>query len=215
MPNLSARAAALAVTAQGDGCWMIDAEGEPIGGGLLWLDSRAADLVADYMKSDADARHYAQTGSGLNACMASGQLAWMKRWQPERLARATTCFHCKDWLYFKLTGARVTDPSEGNFTFGDFRTRQYEPAILEGMGIADCRRLLPPMIEGTAEGENCRQPRPISPACRRPAGHARLCRRRVHGARGGLYDPSGRSVSRSSARQACTCDMPPRRRRLT
>ena len=80
--------------------------------------------------------------------MASAQLAWMKRWQPERLARAATCFHCKDWLYFKLTGARVTDPSEGNFTFGNFRTREYEPSILEGMGIADCARLLPPMIDG-------------------------------------------------------------------
>ncbi len=44
-PNLAARAAALAVTAQGDGSWMIDADGEPVGGGLLWLDSRAADLV--------------------------------------------------------------------------------------------------------------------------------------------------------------------------
>jgi erythritol kinase (D-erythritol 1-phosphate-forming) len=150
-PNLAARAAALAVTAQGDGSWMIDADGEPVGGGLLWLDSRAADLVSEYMKSDAYARHYLRTGSGLNACMASGQLAWMKRWQPDRIARATTCFHCKDWLYFKLTGARVTDPSEGNFTFGNFRTRQYEPSILEGMGIADCARLLPPMIEGTAE----------------------------------------------------------------
>ena len=52
-PNLAARAAALAVTAQGDGSWMIDADGEPVGGGLLWLDSRAADLVSDYMKSDA------------------------------------------------------------------------------------------------------------------------------------------------------------------
>jgi erythritol kinase len=151
-PNLSARAAALSVTAQGDGSWMIDADGEPVGGGLLWLDSRAADLVADYMKSDAYARHYAQTGSGLNACMASGQLAWMKRWQPGRIARAATCFHCKDWLYYKLTGARVTDASEGNFTFGNFRTRRYEPSILEGMGIADCARLLPPMIEGTIEG---------------------------------------------------------------
>ena len=151
VPNLGGRAAALAVTAQGDGSWMIDAEGEPVGGGLLWLDSRAAGLVSDYMKSDAYGPHYARTGSGLNACMASGQLAWMKRWQPHRIARATTCFHCKDWLYFKLTGARVTDPAEGNFTFGNFRTREYEPSILEGMGIADCARLLPPMIEGTSE----------------------------------------------------------------
>ena len=78
-PNLAARVAAVAVTGQGDGTWLIDRDGEPVGGGLLWLDSRAAGLVAAYMKTPDYAAHYAKTGSGLNACMASGQLAWMKR----------------------------------------------------------------------------------------------------------------------------------------
>jgi erythritol kinase (D-erythritol 1-phosphate-forming) len=151
VPQLASRAAALAVTAQGDGTWLIDRDGEPVGGGLLWLDSRAAEIVASYMGTPAYADHYAKTGSGLNACMASGQLAWMKRHQPERIARAATAFHCKDWLYYKLTGDRVTDPAEASFTFGNFRTRSYEPSILEGMGIADCERLLPPILEGTKE----------------------------------------------------------------
>ena len=43
------------------------------------------------------------------------------------LARAATASHCKDWLYLQLTGERVTDVSEGTFTFGDFRTRAYAP----------------------------------------------------------------------------------------
>lgn len=150
-PNLCERVAGLAVTAQGDGAWMIDSDGEPVGGGLLWLDSRAAGLIDEYLKTEAYQRHYRFTGSGVNACMASGQLAWMKKWQPERIAKAATCFHCKDWLYFKLTGARVTDPAEGNFTFGNFRTRQYELSVLDGMDLKDCARLLPPMIEGSRE----------------------------------------------------------------
>ncbi len=148
IPDLAARAVAIAVTGQGDGTWLIDAQGEPVGGGLLWLDSRAAAICADYMRTPAYAAHYQLTGSGLNACMASGQLAWMKRWQPERVARATTAFHCKDWLYFKLTDQRVTDPAEANFTFGNYRTRAYEPSILAAMGILDCARLLPPIVDG-------------------------------------------------------------------
>ncbi len=140
------------MTAQGDGSWLIDAAGEPVGGGLAVARfARGGHRRRTTFATDAYRAHYALTGSGLNACMASAQLAWMKRRQPDRLARAATCFHCKDWLYFKLTGARVTDPSEGNFTFGNFRTRKYEPSILEGMGIADCARLLPPMIEGSQE----------------------------------------------------------------
>jgi erythritol kinase len=149
IPNLASRVAAVAVTGQGDGTWLIDREGEPVGGALLWLDSRAAGLIAPYMQSDKYRKHYKMTGSGLNACMASGQLAWLQIHQPERIARATTTLHCKDWLYFKLTGERVTDPSESSFTFGNFRTRQYEPDILDQMGIAGCARLLPPIIEGT------------------------------------------------------------------
>src|ERR1700685_3888198 len=94
----------------------VAAAAEPVGGGLLWLASRAAGLTSDYLKTDAYREHYARTGSGLNACMASAQLAWMKRWQPDRIARAATCFHCKDWLYFKLTGARVTDPRSEEHT---------------------------------------------------------------------------------------------------
>jgi erythritol kinase len=148
VPDLAHRAAAIAVTGQGDGTWLIDSDGEPVGGGLLWLDSRAASLCAAYMKTPAYAEHYAKTGSGLNACMASGQMAWMKRWQPERIARAATAFHCKDWLYFKLTGERVTDPAEATFTFGNFRTRDYEQSILEAMDIRDCARLLPPIVDG-------------------------------------------------------------------
>lgn len=149
VPDFADRVAGLAVTAQGDGTWLIDRDGEPVGGGLLWLDSRAADLVAAHIAGDRYDRHYESTGSGLNACMASAQIAWMKRHQPERLARAATALHCKDWLYFKLTGERVTDPAEGNFTFGNFRTRRYEPAILDGLGIGECARLLPPILEGT------------------------------------------------------------------
>lgn len=148
IPDLANRVAAIAVTGQGDGTWLIDAEGEPVGGGLLWLDSRAASLCQTYMKTQAYAAHFALTGSGLSACMSSGQIAWMKRFQPERIARAATAFHCKDWLYLKLTGERATDPAEANFTFGNFRTRTYERSILKGMDIEDCERLLPPIVDG-------------------------------------------------------------------
>ncbi len=64
---------------------------------------------------------------GLNACKQSVQLAWLKRHRPEMLDRAATAHHCKDWLYFNLTGERATDRPRAIFTFGDFRTRRYVP----------------------------------------------------------------------------------------
>ena len=86
-------------------------------------------------RSGVRALAYRHTGCGMNACNQSAQLLWLKRHAPEVLARAATACHCKDWLYFKLTGERVTDVSEGTFTFGDFRTRAYAPEVLAALGL--------------------------------------------------------------------------------
>ncbi|WP_040892418.1 FGGY family carbohydrate kinase, partial [Verminephrobacter aporrectodeae] len=42
VPDLAGRSAALVATAQGDGTWLIDAAGRPVGPAMLWLDARAA-----------------------------------------------------------------------------------------------------------------------------------------------------------------------------
>ena len=149
VPDLKARIAALAVTGQGDGTWLVDAQGEPAAPAWLWLDSRASGLVAELRASEAGRRFHALTGAGLNACMQGPHLAWMARHRPDVLARTATAMHCKDWLYLKLTGVRATDPSEGVFSFGDYRTRAYAPEVLDLLGIPDCRRLLPPIVDGT------------------------------------------------------------------
>jgi len=151
VPNLAARVIAIGITAQGDGTWLIDKAGEPVAPGWLWLDSRAAAIAEAFIQDPAYPTHYETTGTGVNACQQNVQLVWLKRHRPELIARAATAMHCKDWLYFKLTGDRVTDPSEANFTFGNFRTRQYKPEILRALGAADCERLLPRIVDGTRE----------------------------------------------------------------
>jgi erythritol kinase (D-erythritol 1-phosphate-forming) len=148
VPGLAGRVAALAVTGQGDGCWLIDAEGEPVGDALIWLDSRAAEMAAAFVAGPDHAAHYATTGTGLNACQQSIQLAWLQRHQPERLAKAAHALHCKDWLYYKLTGKRAVDPAEALFTYGDFRTGSYAPAIAQRLGIARHTHLLPDIVDG-------------------------------------------------------------------
>jgi erythritol kinase len=147
--GLAGRAAALAVTGQGDGTWLVDRDGAPVAPAWLWLDARAAPLVEEKAAAGVRRRMYQHTGSGLNACNQSGQLLWMERNMPEVLDRAATAQHCKDWLYLNLTGRRATDVTEGVFTFGDFRTRRYVPEILEWMEIAKRRHLLPDLVDGT------------------------------------------------------------------
>lgn len=151
VPELARRVAAVAVTGQGDGTWLIDRDGEPVGPGWLWLDARAAKIVDEFRARPEDGKRFARTATGLAACQQGPQLLLMKQTAPERLSRAATAFHCKDWLYFRLTGEQATDPSEGTFTFGDFRARDYSDEVIGLLGLSDLRRLLPPVVDGTVE----------------------------------------------------------------
>lgn len=141
---------ALAVTGQGDGTWLADADGDPVAPAMLWLDSRAGPIVDALRAGGAAEATYAFTGTGLAACQQSAQLLWLARHRPELLARAATALHCKDWLYLTLTGERATDPSEACFTFGDWRERDYSPEVLTALGCGGLQRLLPPIVDGTS-----------------------------------------------------------------
>jgi erythritol kinase len=148
VPDLASRLAAIAVTGQGDGTWLIDEDGRPVAPALLWLDSRAAQLVENIRGGETNAALYRRTGSGLAACQQGPQLAWLQTHAPETLSRARTAFHCKDWLYFLLTGERATDPSEATFTCGDFRKRGFDAETARLIGIADLMPLFPRVVDG-------------------------------------------------------------------
>jgi len=147
-PNLAGRTAALAVTGQGDGCWLIDADGEPVHDGWIWLDARAATTARALDAAEGAETIYRTTGTGVNVCQMRVHLRWMKDHAPELLARAATALHPKEWLYFRLSGERATCPTEGVFTFGDFRTRAYAEPVLAALGLEAERRLLPPIVDG-------------------------------------------------------------------
>src|SRR4051812_38945350 len=51
VPDLPRRCAGLAVTGQGDGTWLIDAEGRPVAPAWLWLDGRAGAIVDGLRRS--------------------------------------------------------------------------------------------------------------------------------------------------------------------
>lgn len=150
VPKLARRTLSVAVTGQGDGTWLIDRGGEPVTDGWLWLDSRAAGTVRRLTAAAEDAIRFEVTGTGLNACQQGAQMAYMAEHCPELLEQATTAFHCKDWLYFKLTGVRTTDPSEACWTFGNYRTRRYDDFAIEALGLGEYKHLLPEIVEGTA-----------------------------------------------------------------
>jgi erythritol kinase (D-erythritol 1-phosphate-forming) len=194
IPGLASRLIAISVTAQGDGMWLVDKAGEPVGSASIWLDNRASSIVEDYVNSKDYAAHYERTGTGMTVVQMSGKLAWMQRHRPAQLAKATHAFHCKDWIYFKLTGDRVTDPSEAACTFGNFRTLEYQPDILDHLSVGHCKDLLTPVVDGTRENSELTEAaarqtglKAGTPICLGYADY--VCT----GLGGGLFDPSGQT----------------------
>ncbi|MGI9501288.1 MAG: FGGY family carbohydrate kinase, partial [Geminicoccaceae bacterium] len=149
VPGLASRAASLAITGQGDGTWLIDQAGDPVAPAWLWLDGRAAPIIEEWRTSDIGPALQKITGTAINPAIQSGQITWLKRHSPESLRRAASALHCKDWLYFKATGERATDPSEGVFTYGNYRTRAYDDAVLELLDLEDIAHLRPEIVDGS------------------------------------------------------------------
>ena len=147
-PRLAERVAAIGVTGQGDGTWLVDRDNRPVTEAWLWLDGRAGATVRRLRGTAADRARYLATGTGLNVCQQGSQLAHMKATSPEVIGAADAAMHCKDWLYSNLTGERATDPSEACFTFGDFRRRAYDDSVIAALGLESERRLLPPIVDG-------------------------------------------------------------------
>ena len=142
---------AAAVTAQGDGTWLVDGNNEALHEGWLWLDARAAGIAAEFERSAGFASVFATTGTSLNASQMRSQMLWMERYQPELLDSAATAYHCKDYLHACLTGCRATDPSEALASFGDFRSGRYAPEVLRALGLAGRAHLLPDIVDGYRE----------------------------------------------------------------
>lgn len=151
LDNLAARAAAIALTGQGDGTWLAGKDNEAVSDAWLWLDARAAPTVSRLVQSADERARFEATGTGLNTCQQGSQMAHMNAHNPELLDAAEVALHCKDWLFLNLTGVRATDPSEASFTFGDFRTRQYNDTVISALGLQDRRHLLPEIIDGSKE----------------------------------------------------------------
>lgn len=135
--------AAVAATAHGDGLYLLDKEGRPLGNGILSLDSRAGGVAAAWEKDGTAGQALARTGQTPHASAPSSLLAWLREHEPERFARTGTVLACKDWLRFCLTGTLGTDLTEASTSFTEVESQAYAPDILSLFGLDEIAGALP------------------------------------------------------------------------
>src|SRR5690625_1085615 len=125
------RPAAVGITAQGDGLWLMDEDGEPVSPAISWLDSRAAPVMERWNADGVAEAVFDRCGGMMFSGAAAPLLAHLTETDPRTLERAATAGYCKDAVMQRLTGVRATDVSDASMPFVDVRTRDYDPQVLE------------------------------------------------------------------------------------
>jgi len=136
----------VALTGQGDGCWVTDERFHPVRPALSWLDGRAGSLVDEWGKSGVLQEVYGICGGAMFPGAPAACLKWLDLNEPQVLDRAATAGYCKDALFGRLTGVRATDPSDASLPFGDGTGMGYSDRVLELTGLTDRRSLLAPIV---------------------------------------------------------------------
>lgn len=142
--------AAVGVTGHGDGLYLLDHDGAPLGAGILSLDSRAFDVTDRWRKAGVLEKALTLTGQQPYPFAAVSLLKWIQINEPQRYAKIGHVLFCKDWLRFCLTGVPATDPTEASSSFTCVNTQTYSDDVLALYGLASIGHALPGIIAPAA-----------------------------------------------------------------
>jgi len=138
---------AIGLAGQGEGVWLSDADGQPVGPGILWSDTRSSELMTELLRRPGlDQRLFAETGTQLQPCNTSMQLCWLQQNQPERLRAATYLFFAKDWIRFRLTGHAAIEITDASASVLNQASGEISSAVIEELGLGEVKPLFPPLV---------------------------------------------------------------------
>lgn len=142
------RIVAVGVTGQGDGCWTIDEDGEPVRDAILWTDGRAGSIVDGWGEDGTGDRMAEICGSAVFPGASVPVLSWLKAEERDTYDRVDTVFFCKDWIKYKLTGERTTDYTDASLPYLDVESCTYSDELLDLAGLPEVRDARPSLAAG-------------------------------------------------------------------
>ncbi|GBQ83765.1 FGGY-family carbohydrate kinase [Asaia krungthepensis] len=139
--------AGVGITAHGDGLFLMDRQFQPLGHGIMSLDSRAYGIHDQWKHAGLLDRMMLLSGQRPYPYSATTLLAWIKRHDPRRYAAIGVVCFAKDWLRYCMTGKVATDLTEASTAFTDLHTQSYSPQILDALDLSEMVDALPPMLD--------------------------------------------------------------------
>ena len=148
--------AAIGLSAQMHATVLLDRAGRLLAPAVIWPDQRSGQQVREITDRIGLARLVELTGSPVAAGFQAATVRWLQQERPDLWEQAGTVFLTKDYLRYRMTGDRHTDPSDASGTLLlDVRRRDWSPEILDSLGIDPAQ--LPPVQDSTAVGGHLSQ----------------------------------------------------------
>lgn len=134
----------LGITGQGEGCWIIDENGNPLQKAILWCDGRALNEVDELTKEHPETGrlYYETTGTPPLLGNQMMLIKWMKHNRKEILDRGKYILFCKDWIRFRITGKAQTEITDCLTSLLDVQTEKIADDLMKAMDIYEYRHLL-------------------------------------------------------------------------
>lgn len=140
--------AGIGCTGHGNGLYLLDKQGRPLRNGIQSMDTRAADIVAEWNGNKLLDEVFPYTIQALWPAQPNALLAWIKKNEPCNYERVGAILMCKDFVNYCLTGEIATDYTDMSATsLMDVRNRSYSRDLLALFGLSELYDALPPLKE--------------------------------------------------------------------
>ncbi len=131
-PHDRERVGAIGLTHQRESFAPFTEDGTPLANGILWLDGRAVDQIAQYGSSHV----HEISGKPAGVTPAIYKMAWVKEQSPEIFGQADRVVDVLCAIAFHLTGRWVSSTaSADSLGLFDIRTRTWCPELMEIAGV--------------------------------------------------------------------------------
>ncbi|HVX55630.1 FGGY family carbohydrate kinase [Nocardioides sp.] len=137
----------VALTGQGDGLWLTDADGRAAGPAVSWVDARAGRTVARWQESGLTDRVFDRTGNAPFPGAGAAVLADLDEHAPAALDRAATATQCQHALHQLFTGERLATGSCAMLPLLDPVGGGYDEDVVDLLGLRARRGLLPELVD--------------------------------------------------------------------
>lgn len=138
---------AVGLTGQMHGSVLLDAAGDVVRPALLWNDQRTSAECDEIRERVGVERLISVTGNDALTGFTSPKLLWVRNHEPEKWDRVATVLLPKDYVRFRLTGARAVDVAGGSGTgLFELAARTWSTEVLAALELDP--KLFPPPFEG-------------------------------------------------------------------